>query len=727
MNVKVAKIDDEELTSSALDLRFIPYSKTREEFQLDYALNVAIHRELSAYPEVVGGYCRSTFVTIYEQQGVFAVESGGNESNLLVSSLAEYISITHNGANEQYQTSFLTNDYGHNFRNDCLSTFTIILPHQAFRFAPCLIDNSLAFALNKYNRLYISTDGTYIFSEEEFSTGDKIVNFKLAADEDDIKTIESFVGFYAPAIFFNIPPDLYDAVVNVSAIPSEYRFSKNSGIHEILESELSVEVTFDGEPWEVSFRTFVSPVDSGVTKELVATPNYHYVFVVDTDSNLVNEFKINYSLPRGLYNVATEIYIIDESEPEPNPNPYNPGGVSRPGGGGGSFNVPESDDVSVDVPLGTDIGNDSSTGMYTRYLMNTQYMKLFGYWMWDPDAGLSLIKTLYESWYGEKQSDSLISLLSFPFALTAPLTGISSHSQPLVLGHQNIIANYIALKSGGAQIDWGTLNLQEYWGNFLDYSPHTKIELYLPWGTGFVDIDPGQCLPGTLKVVTNIEFARGSCTHNVINQDGCVLGTYMGQPGSMVPMIASDIASKRAGMLVGAVAAGVGGVVAGGAAAVSAIGQSASVAAYTQSMSRLPMTMPASTRSSIATNIASQPLNVANEISSNLMPGATLAKHIASDAAIASRRHPAHMTRNGGFGDASAGTMIQYPYLIISRPEQNVPDSYGHHYGYPSNIYEPLANLRGYTEIAAIHLNGIGCTASEMSELESILAGGVIF
>lgn len=586
---------------------------------------------------------------------------------------------------------------------------------------PVIVDGQPAILDVSECYLHLLKNGNYVMLNQQVANNTEVYLIdSTPGNPPTITEVSVFVGTYGAYTYYDF--EVIEGEYSIRIVPELLEFQKNSGIHEIPWDTYEPEFILNGEAARISAGTTAPffPENSGLTS--IGFPDLK--LVLDTDNNTANEFTLRFNVGNGFGTADSIIRVVGG---EPNPNPYNPGGVSRPGGGGGSFNVPESDNVSVDVPLGTDIGDDSSTGMYTRYLMNTQYMKLFGDWMWDPNLGLSLIKTIFESWYGEKQSESLISLLSFPFSLTAPLTGIVSQTQPLFLGHQNILANYIALKSGGAQIDWGTLNLEEYWGNFLDYSPHTKIELYLPWGTGFVDIDPGQCLPGSLRVVTNIEFARGSCTHNVINQDGCVLGTYMGQPGSMIPMLASDIASKRAGMLVGAVSAAVGGAVVGGASAVSAIGQRAAVSAYTTSMSRLPMTMPASSRSAIATGIASQPLNVANEISSNLMPGASLAGHIASDAAIASRRHPAHMTRNGGFGDASAGTMIQYPYVIISRPEQNVPDSYGHHYGYPSNIYEPLANLRGYTEIAAIHLNGIGCTASEMSELESILAGGVIF
>lgn len=57
---------------------------------------------------------------------------------------------------------------------------------------------------------------------------------------------------------------------------------------------------------------------------------------------------------------------------------------------------------------------------------------------------------------------------------------------------------------------------------------------------------------------------------------------------------------------------------------------------------------------------------------------------------------------------------------------QSVPSQYGSHVGYPSNIYENLGRLRGYTEVGAVHLEGINCTEHEREEIMSLLQGGVI-
>lgn len=423
-----------------------------------------------------------------------------------------------------------------------------------------------------------------------------------------------------------------------------------------------------------------------------------------------------------------------EAEKEENP-PYQPGDLSGPAGGGGQFGKNEvSDIIAGDIPLGSVEGDASATGMYTRYLCNSSYLDLIGDWVWDPNLGLSLIQTAIKPLYNDP-AQAMISLVSFPFQLSGAVQGVTTRSQDMYFGHQPVLgAQFTAILSSACYIDWGTIDLQEYWGNFLDYYPHTKIEMYLPWGTGFVSIDPGQCLPGTLQVKTNIELARGSCVHNIINSAGCVIGSFAGQCGKQVPLIASDIAAKRAGLVTAAAGLIAGGV---GLASAGAAGTLAAGAAYNSFKPSGPLYIGkngrpyyGAARMSKARSLQRGAISAAeaafDEVSGEVRDGARSGINIASNSSIAALKTPISIQRNGGFTDGSAGMGIQYPYIILSRPEQNVPENYGQHFGYPSNIHSSLLFLKGYTEIGSVHLNGIPATAPELDELDTILKGGVI-
>ena len=390
------------------------------------------------------------------------------------------------------------------------------------------------------------------------------------------------------------------------------------------------------------------------------------------------------------------------------------GGGIGPGGSGGTGNFGQNEiSDSVIPPSGSVEGDASSTGMYTRYLVNSSYLDIFGDWLWTTDLGLAIAKSAISVLYGDP-AESVISLLSFPFqfANTGAMSGIVTKVQNLYWGNHNSLLPFYAIHSNAVSIDWGSIELYEYWGNFLDYTPHTKIDLYLPWGTGFVSIDPGQCLPGTLKVITNVELSKGSCIHNVIGNNGVVIGSFAGQCGKQMPLFSSDFASKMAGLVTAAAA----GIVVGASAGVG-------IAAGANYGSKIGITTSSGNfipKDGAVIDMASE------QMMSNISQTGRVAGKIATTS-LAINKTPVHVSRNGGFTDGSASLGVQYPYIILSRPTQSVPEEYGHHYGYPSNISAKLNTLKGYTEIGEIHLDGISATDSELKELDAILKGGVIF
>lgn len=449
--------------------------------------------------------------------------------------------------------------------------------------------------------------------------------------------------------------------------------------------------------------------------------DYYYIFsskeALDEIIETYEEFSSSTVtiISASCYPVVAE-YIGDELPyiEVTNSEPYEDGGISSVTGGGGSFGRDEVSD-QIDVPSGSVAGNASATGMFTRYLVNSSYLDILGDWLWTDDLGLMIAKTVISSIYGNP-AESVISLMSYPFNIRS-LSGVTTNNQNLFWGNHDSGLSFIALTSQSATIDWGEIALEEYWGNFLDYEPHTKIELYLPWGTGFVSIDPNMCLPGTLHVVTNIDLSKGSCVHNVIGNNNVCIGTYAGQCSQQIPIISNDYASKVAGVVVSATALAVSGV-----AGLSAANAGLNAAADYRASHSFPigdvngMNEYISGKNSAMLE-AQAPHRTTQKTSARLAAGSS----------VAAFKRTGIISRNGSFTDGSAALGVQYPYIILSRPSQSVPEQYGSHYGYPSNIYTRLGNIKGYTEVGEIHLDGIAGTDAEIVELDSILKGGVIF
>lgn len=462
---------------------------------------------------------------------------------------------------------------------------------------------------------------------------------------------------------------------------------------------------------------FEIEVDANVEVVGEIPPNWSY----DADTKtltLLNTSSFSGVTFHATYETSEYRYKLTVTFLVRNSNPYLGGGLSTPIGGGGSFGRDEVSD-SIEVPNTSVAGNLSESSTFTRYLVNEAYLDIIGEWLWTDTLGLQIAKSFISLLYGDP-SQSIISLMSYPFDIRS-MSGVSTTTQEFYWGSHPAGFDAPVITTNSAHVNWGAVSLQEYWGNFLDYAPHTKIQLYLPWGTGFVDIDPGEVLPGSITVITNIDLLKGSCIHIVTNQNGNPIGTYSGQCAQQIPMFASDFASKMAGI----VTAGVAGLVGGGTIAASGLAGALKGGAA-------PIVHSVGGRGVVTGNRLSNAAFGAVEAGKMTMAGQGLsgegyraAGRIATTS-LAVNRSPVHISRSGSFTDGSAALGVQYPYLIISRPTQSMPNEYGHYFGYPSNIYSNLGILRGYTEVGEIHLEGFAATEAELAEIDRLLKGGVI-
>lgn len=410
------------------------------------------------------------------------------------------------------------------------------------------------------------------------------------------------------------------------------------------------------------------------------------------------------------------IHVLNPKEgpfPVPPIPPYLPEGGGVSGGGNqstssdvtGSFDGKPGPDITTQLPVGSSGSDVASSGMYTKYLCNNALLNTLAQFFWEDNVGIQALKAVLGN-----PIDSIISLTTYPFALD---TLVPTTSTTIYFGQYDSHFSAFSLTKSSFQIDWGSVTIPFFWGSFLDYSPYTKIQLYLPWGVGFVSIDPNEVVPwssknsfnkadfvnGTIRVVTNIELDKGACVHNIIGNNGRIIGSFGGVVGKQVPVTGSDNSARILAMMSAAISSSAAvGMTAGGAVAAG------KNLAYGKGMT---MAERADGREMIG--------NYKSSIGGAIQ---SLSGGLAS---------PPSYPRAGTFSDATNTLGYQYPYLIISRPSQSVPQQYGRFMGYPSNIFHNhLSELTGYTEVSSIHLDNIPATTTELNEIESILKGGVL-
>ena len=172
--------------------------------------------------------------------------------------------------------------------------------------------------------------------------------------------------------------------------------------------------------------------------------------------------------------------------------------------------------------------------------------------------------------------DQLLKLFSDPMQAIIGLHKI--FATPAVSGTGNIVVGYLdsgvsanLVSNQYTTVDCGSVNCFEYFGNVFDYSPHTRINLYLPF-IGIVELNCADVMRGVVSVKYTVDVITGACLAEVsISRDasGGVLYTYSGDCAVRYPVSSGSYMSIVGGIL--SIAGGIAATVASGGAAAPAV------------------------------------------------------------------------------------------------------------------------------------------------------------
>ena len=398
------------------------------------------------------------------------------------------------------------------------------------------------------------------------------------------------------------------------------------------------------------------------------------LFIIDSDDNILG---VTYTLieghythpfmqaripgpdfivPLGYQDIATlpntfAEFIAQGNFPILDEDPYSLGGNSGTGGGTGTFSGTGD---SIGIPqLPTLSAVD--TNFITLYNPSISELRNLASYMWSGLFDLNTFKKIF--------ADPMNAILGLSIV---PVDVPAGTSNPVKIGNIDTGVAMTVAASQYVEVDCGTLNIQEFWGAYLDYDPYTQVEIYLP----YIGIRPlsADCVMGkSVHVVYHVDILSGACVA-YISVGGTVLFSYIGQCSASIPITGDNWTNVINGTL--SIAGAIG--------------------------------------SAVATGGASAPMS---------------ASMIASTAVNAMKPK---IEKSGAMSGTGGMLAVQTPYLIVTRPRQALPVSQNHFTGYPSFITRKLDDLSGYTEIEYIHLENIPATSDELNEIETLLKGGVI-
>ena len=237
------------------------------------------------------------------------------------------------------------------------------------------------------------------------------------------------------------------------------------------------------------------------------------------------------------------------------------------------------------------------------------------------------------------------------------------------VGYKTFNYNPSKVTSDYVEFDCGTLQIAEYYQNFLDYEG-TRAKLYAPF-IGFVDIKPEWFQSGSLRLVYHFNIIDGSCIAFVIATSSksklknTVVATYGGNCCVHMPITGLNYSSMISG-----IASGTGKIVSG-------------------------------------------------------VFGGNLGK-IAGGAEQVATARPS-IEQSNGYNAGMSFMCYRRPYLLIERPVASFSQNYPKEEGLPLNVTKKLSEIKGFTTCTAPIVDNFHCLEEEKEMIKQALIEGTIF
>lgn len=513
-------------------------------------------------------------------------------------------------------------------------------------------DNGYKFVITAYRDIYgVAINGHWTYNGQDVATPPGTARYSTYVSAPSPRQVDVTRWWFSILTWF--PADPYENLTPASDISltiwMDTREPKHvDGEQVTLYSNLP---NIIGDGVNTSFHAMDTVYAGGHEFNL---PPYRFTLLNFTDLDAFNTFM----------KTAGDGQDRDTYDPEPPVPDRPPAGSDDPSGpGGGEGNYDDTSDPIDFPPLPT--GGAIECGAVVAHRVSKQTIQAIIEKLWD-DSIFS-ITTMWQRSIQDPMN-AIVSLHCLP--LTPEVDG----STPIYIGNFDTELSAPEISSQYVEVDCGTLRIKEYWGSALDYSPYTKIEIFLPF-IGVKELRTEDAMNSLLHVKYYIDVLTGDCVA-FIKCGLSVLYHFKGNCRMSVPLssISSDIVSKLLGTA-GGLVMGAGLAVGGG------------------------FTIPATL---LGTSVG---LSSASNVASTKVP----------------------VSRSSGL-DGNAGLMDDFtPYVIIHRPVQSLARDYNKFKGYPSNITSILGNLSGYTEVEHVHLENIpNATSAEMEEIKNLLKQGVI-
>ena len=293
------------------------------------------------------------------------------------------------------------------------------------------------------------------------------------------------------------------------------------------------------------------------------------------------------------------------------------------------------------------------------------------------DTTESTLETIIESckkwWY--KPDQYCISLM------LSPVDASTNLSKNIKFGKYDSQVAAPFVSSQWQITDCGTINIPLKYGSFLDFEPHAKIKIYLPF-IGLRSLNANEVIGGQIAIKYYTDMLTGASVCMLLvtrpGSNNTILYTFDCNLCLQIPLTAMSYSTVVQNLLsagVAAVSLGAG-VATGGVAGAAAIYGGVS-------------------------GVANSGIN-----------------------AMSSAGSP-DLTQSGSLSANTGVLSYPKPYVCIQMPIPTTPSNYNTEKGRPANIYMNIGSCKGYTVINNLHVDIPGITDQEIDMIRQAFRRGV--
>lgn len=332
--------------------------------------------------------------------------------------------------------------------------------------------------------------------------------------------------------------------------------------------------------------------------------------------------------------------------------------------GNTAADIVQSGNNTANVTFAQDspISSVKASSLYTIWNPTQDQLNNLATFLWSTDF-VDLIKKVLQS-----PMDAMISLALFP------ITPETDGTHVINLGYVPSGVSALRVSNQFQTFQTSGLVVPHKYNSYLDYSPYTTAEIYLPF-IGFKSLNINDVMGKTVSVNYNIDMLSGTCTA-IVKVDGNSMYSYSGNMALFLPLSAGNWARMMTSIF-------------------GAVGGVASIGA-----------------------------GVAGVMSGSALLGSTAA---VSGARTLGNLESNSVSRSGKIS-GNAGILGDYqPFIVITRPINDKPSTYNSNIGQTYNKSVQLGTLSGFTVVDEAHIEGMSATETEKKEIERLLKEGVIF